>query len=127
MILEWDKEPEYYNWPDAPKYRRYEYNMIKDNPDKVFKGVSKLHLKIDYDESDVTYSEVSTFRDTLIESYDIRTIKLLSRIDAGDNEGVEVEEAATCDSVDTIVVEQIKSMDSGEYDPKYLIDIYNEL
>jgi len=127
MILEWDREPEYYHWPDAPKYRRYEYSMVCDNPDKFFDNVSKLHMKVDYNESDVTYSEVSSFRDMLLDKYDIRSIKLLPRVDSGDNEGLEVEEAATCDSVDTIVVDQINSMDSGEYDPAYLIEIYNEL
>ena len=127
MILEWDKEPEYKNWPDAPKYRRYSYDAVKDNHEKTFDGVSKLHLKVDYQENEVTYAEISAFRDMLNEKYDIRSIKLLSNLDSGDNEGLEVEEAATCDSVDTIVVEQISSIDSGEYDPNYLIQIYNEL
>lgn len=127
MILEWGGKPEYKHWEDAPKYRRYGYEALKNKCDVELSGQSKLHLKIDYQENDVTYAEISGFRDMIVEEYDIRSVKLVSSLDAGDNDGLEVEEAATCESVDTIVVEQISSIDSGEYDPKYLIEIYNEL
>lgn len=127
MILEWDGEPEFRAWPDAPKYRRHNFEDVKDEMDKNFDGVSKLHLKIDYEDKDYSYSEVSAFRDTVLEKYNIRSIKLIPKVSAGDNEGTEVDEAATCDSVDKIVVEQLNSMESGDYDKSYLIDIYNEL
>ena len=127
MILEWDGQPEFRAWPDAPKYRHYEYKDVKDDPDPYFKDVSKLHLKIDYEDKDYSYAEISAFRDKLLEQYDVRSIKLIPKVDTGSNEGVEVDEATTCDSVDKIVVEQLNSMDSGDYDKSYLIDIYNEL
>lgn len=127
MVLEWNKEPTFESWPNAPRFRSYDYASLKDNHDKLLNKEPKLNIKMTYDESESTYAEVSNFRDMLVERYDIRNIKVIPKIDAGENDGVEVENAATCDSVDNIVSEQITSMDSGDYDPKYLIQIYNEL
>ena len=34
MILEWDKEPQYIDWPDGPKYRTLPLSKLIDTPDR---------------------------------------------------------------------------------------------
>lgn len=127
MILKWDEEPKFYNWPNAPTYRHYKYTELKNNEDHYLKNIPKINIKIEYDDGEVNTSKLNYYRDWLVEQYDIRTVKLVESSKQELFEGEEIDDAEVCDNVDNIVVSQLKTMDSEEYDVNMLINMYNDL
>ncbi|ASV44555.1 recombination endonuclease [Salicola phage SCTP-2] len=127
MVLEWDKEPIFYDWDNGPTFRSFEFKNLKNNEDYYIGDNNKLNLKIYYDNDDGNSTEVQNYRDWLIENYPVRTIKLLESSKQELFEGEEIDDAEVCDNVDSIVINQIKSMDTEEYDIDMLINMYNDL
>lgn len=128
MILEWDKAPNFISWPNAPVFRKYNYNDLKDNEDKLFKNCCKINLKIEYNPDDISSTQISNYRDELQNKYDIRgTIKLMEIKPEDNHEGNDVSEEIVDENIDGIVVEQIESIDTEDYDISLLIEIYRNL
>ena len=126
MILKWDEEPEFYAWPDAPKYRHYTYDALVGNEDQLI-NMSKVHLKLEYNDNSVSNIKISSYRDEIIEKYNLRSCRLIESHKQELFEGEEIEDAVACDNVDNIVINQIKTIESEEYDNNRLIRIYGEL
>ena len=122
MIMDWGGKPEYHSWPDQPIYRTYKLSQIIDTPDKLLR--EKMHCRVTID-LPITFEEANFIKEQFMPQYKLRELMLIP-------EKVEVESAVnpidiTFESVDTIVMNQINSIDSDTYDKKLLLDIYNEL
>ena len=122
MILEWGGSPEYLTWPGQPVYRTYKLSEIIDTPDKLLR--EKMHCRVTID-LPITYEEANFIKEQFIPQYNLRELMLIP-------EKVQVESNATpidisFESVDTIVMNQIKAIDSDTYDKALLLDIYNNL
>jgi hypothetical protein len=122
MILEWGGKPEYISWPDQPVYRVYKLSQIIDTPEKLLR--EKMHCRVTID-LPISFEEANFIRETFIPQFNLRELMLIP-------EKVEVESNAVpidinFESVDTIVMNQINSIDSENYDKKLLLDIYNNL
>ncbi len=124
MILdrENNKEPEYLNWPNCPKYRTVKLSQLLDNTDTLIK--SKMYLRVELD-LPISYEESSFIKETFINQYDCREITLIPQ--------KQVEEISTnldisnFVSVDQIVAGEISELDTDNYNKKMLLDIYDGL
>ena len=76
MILdrENDKEPEYINWLDCPKYRTVKLSKLIDEQSTLIK--SKMYLRVELD-IDISYEEASFIKETFIRDYECREITLI--------------------------------------------------
>ena len=122
MILEWGGKPEYITWPDQPIYRTYKLSQIIDTPEKLLRP--KMHCRVTID-LPITFEEANFIKEKFMPEYDLRELMLIP-------EKVEVDSNATpidinFESVDTIVMNQINSIDSDSFDKSLLLEIYNDL
>ena len=124
MILdrENNKEPEYINWEDCPKYRTTTLSKLLDPKQDIIK--SKMYLRVTIDVP-ISYEEASFIKETFINQHKCREISLIPQ--------KQVEEISTeldiqqFESVDQIVAGEISAIDSDQFNKKMLMDIYNDL
>ena len=124
MILdrENNKEPEYINWEDCPKYRTTTLSKLLDPKQDIIK--SKMYLRVTIDVP-IGYEEASFIKETFINQHKCREISLIPQ--------KQVEEISTeldiqqFESVDQIVAGEISAIDSDQFNKKTLMDIYNDL
>ena len=124
MILdrENDKEPEYINWPNCPKYRTIKLSKLIDDADKIIK--SKMYLRVELD-LPVSYEEANFVKETFLQTYDCREITLIQQKHLEEiNSELDISAFA---SVDQIVSEEITQLDTENFNKKMLLDIYNGL
>ncbi len=123
MLLEWDKEPEYINWDNCPKYRTIKLSRLIDEKDSIMK--SKIYLRVTLD-IDITFEEANFIKETFMKEYDIRELSLITEKD--NLEGlIEENTDVKFESVDQIVAEQIVALETGTYNTNTLLSIYNGL
>ena len=124
MILdrENNKEPEYLDWPNCPKYRTVKLSQLLDNTDTLIKD--KMYLRVELD-LPISYEESSFIKETFINQYNCREITLIPQ--------KQIEEISTnldisaFVSVDQIVAGEISELDTESYNKKMLLDIYDGL
>ena len=122
MMLEWGGKPEYISWPDQPIYRTYKLSQIIDTPEKLLRP--KMHCRVTID-LPITFEEANFIKEKFMPEYDLRELMLIP-------EKIEVDANSTpidinFESVDTIVMNQINSIDSDTFDKSLLLEIYNDL
>ena len=123
MILEWGGKPEYHIWEDAPKFRTIKLSDLIDRKDDVLK--SKMYLRVNLD-LPITFEEANFIKEDFSSNYDIREMSLIQ--EKTTLEGiVDDSEDAKFESVDQIVTEQLINIESGQFEQKLLLDIYNNL
>jgi hypothetical protein len=124
MILdkENNKEPEFIDWPDCPKYRTVTLSNLIDNADTFIK--SKMYLRVTLD-LPISYEEASFIKETFINQYNCREITLIPQKQL---EEMSTElDIAQFESVDQIVSNEIAELDTTNFDKSLLLQIYNGL
>jgi DNA repair exonuclease SbcCD nuclease subunit len=122
MFLEWDSEPVFRTWPKQPIYRSLSLTELLENPDKTLNN--RTHAKISVDRP-LSYEEVAFLREALHNNYKVREISL---VPAGkDNDEQTFDSEVTFQSVDQIVIEGLKSVESSVIETKILVELYNRL
>ena len=69
MLLEWDKPPKYYNWPDAPTYRVFNLSDVLDKASEILKPGMHVRVTIDIQ---ISYEEASFIKETFVTPTDYR-------------------------------------------------------
>jgi hypothetical protein len=124
MILdrENNKEPEYINWWNCPKYRTTTLSKLLDPENDIIKP--KMYLRVTIDVP-ISYEEAQFIKETYISQHNCRELTLIPQ--------KQIEEITTdldisaFESVDEIVSKEITAIDSENFNKKMLLDIYNEL
>lgn len=117
-----DKEFEFINWPDCPKYRTLTLSRLIDEQETIMK--SKMYLRVTLD-LPISYEESSFIKETFMSRYDCREITLIQQ--------QQMDELSTnldislFESVDQIVSKEITELDTNNFNKKLLLDIYNGL
>jgi hypothetical protein len=122
MILEWGNKPEYRTWPGQPVYRSYKLSQIIDNPDSLLR--EKMHCRVTID-LPITFEEANFIKEQFIPQYNLRELMLIPEKVEVDSTSVTID--INFESVDTIVMNQINSIDSEAYNKSLLLEIYKEL
>ena len=124
MILdrENNKEPEYINWDNCPKYRTIGLKRLLEDTDAIIKP--KMYLRVTIDVP-ISFEEATFIKETFVKQYKCREISLIPQ--------KQMEEITTdvdiqhFESVDQIVAGEIAALDTENFNKKMLLDIYNEL
>ena len=124
MILdrENNKEPQYINWDNCPKYRTIGLKQLLEETDNIIKP--KMYLRVTIDVP-ISFEEATFIKETFVNQYKCREISLIPQ--------KQMEEITTdvdiqqFESVDQIVSGEIAAIDSEQFNKKMLLDIYNEL
>ena len=123
MILEWGQEPEFHAWPDQPVYRVYDLSTVLDDPAAVLRQNTHARINLNIE---ISYEEANFLRDTFMNDYGCREIKLIP------NTQVDLETQVllgniTFQSVDQIVNSSLTAIESNQYNNKLLLEIYQSL
>jgi hypothetical protein len=84
-----------------------------------------MHCRVNLD-IDISYEEATFIKETFVDTYNLRELTLLpvKNIDIG--EDIILGNIAF-ESIDTIVTNQLTTIESEHYDPNLLLDIYRHL
>ncbi len=124
MILdkENNKEPQYLNWWNCPKYRTVKLSQLLDPESDIIKPNMYLRVTLDLP---ISYEEASFIKETFISQHGCREITL---IPSQQEETIHTDiDITQFESVDQIVTKEITAIDSENYDKKLLLGIYEEL
>ena len=121
MILEWDKEPDYYNWEDCPKYRLINLSEVLNNADSILSP--NMHVRVTID-IPISYEEATFIKETYVVEYKLREMTLIPQKEE-DEYGTNT--SVSYDSVDQIVQTEIMNIKSDTYDKQILLTIYEDL
>ena len=124
MILdrENNKEPEYINWPDCPKYRTIGLRALLEDTENLIKPRMYLRVTIDVP---ISYEEASFIKETFVKDYQCRELTLIPQKQI-DEMTTDLDISAFV-SVDQIVAGEIAELDTVDFNKVTLMDIYNGL
>ena len=122
MFLEWDKEPEYKIWRDAPKYRSIDLSKLLEDPETVLEPNSYIRVKVDLD---ISYEEANFIKENFAQNYQIRDIALIPQ--KKEEHAQDVGGEVIFESVDQIVTNQLSKIESDSFDNKILVELYHRL
>lgn len=122
MILDWDGNHDFHAWPQAPKYRTIKLSQLLDNPDYHLTPESYLRVNIDIP---ISYEEANFIRETFDQQYKPRELALIPQ--KQDDIAIDMTAEVKFESVDQIVHTQLSNVESDFYDPKLLLQIYENL
>ena len=124
MILdrENNKEPEFINWPDCPKYRTIGLRALLEDTENLIKP--KMYLRVTIDVP-ISYEEASFIKETFVKDYQCRELTLIPQKQI-DEMTTDLDISAFV-SVDQIVAGEIAELDTDSFDKVTLMDIYNGL
>jgi DNA repair exonuclease SbcCD nuclease subunit len=123
MILEWGSEPEYHAWPDQPKYRVFQLSDVLRHTEDMLKP--NMHVRVNLD-IDVSYEEATFIKETFVGTYGLRELTLIPA-KVTELSDYEIAGNINFESVDQIVSGQLSTIDSNQYDPGLLLDMYRNL
>jgi DNA repair exonuclease SbcCD nuclease subunit len=124
MILdkENNKEPEYINWENCPKYRTTTLSKLIDDKDTLIKDKMYLRVIIDLP---ISFEEATFVKESFIQGYNCRELTLVPQKNVEEyNSNVDI---GQFESVDQIVSNEIMSIDSDNYNKSLLLNIYSGL
>jgi hypothetical protein len=123
MILEWGTDPEYHAWPGQPLYKVTKLSSVIDNALNIL--APNMHVRVELD-IDISYEEANFIKDTFVKEYSLREMALMPNKRSALEEDLAPGEVKF-ESVDQIVTDQITNISSEFYDPKLLLQIYQNL
>ena len=122
-ILEWGKEPVYHAWPDQPRYRVFNLSDVLHHTEAMLSP--GMHVRVNLD-VDISYEESTFIKETFINTYQLREITLIPA-KVTDLTDYQIQGNIEFESVDQIVHSQLTTIDSQQYDPNLLLDLYRNL
>ena len=124
MVLEWGKDPEYFSWEDQPRYRVYQLSVLLQHTDARLQP--GMHVRVGLD-VDISYEEATFIKETFVSTYKLREITLIPQKQMSDDINFDTRGNIKFESVDTIVTNQLSNINSDQYSPNMLLDIYRNL
>ena len=123
MILEWGQTPEYHAWPNQPLYNVWDLSYVIDNAEQILKP--NMHVRVGLD-IEISYEEATFIKDTFVKNHNLREMALIPNKRSALEDELSPGDVKF-ESVDQIVVDQITRIESEFYDPKLLLQIYQNL
>lgn len=122
MFLEWDCEPTFKEWPDAPKYRTMKVSELLEAPERFILPKSYNRASIDVD---ITYEEAQFIKETYTPQFKARKIDLVPI--TKEIESQEFEDNVIFQSIDQIVEAGLQSVQGTGISNEMLVKIYRGL
>lgn len=123
VLLEWGKTPEFRNWPGGPSYRTMNLSELLEDPlnqihDKTFAKITS--------DLDITYEEVQFIKEVFTQQFNPRKLDIIPNTKKNDEQDF-ADQNVQFQSVDQIVIQGLKDIDSLTLDKNTLIEIYRSL
>ena len=122
-ILEWGQDPVYHAWPGQPRYRVFNLSDVLNHTEAMLQP--GMHVRVNLD-VDISYEEATFIKETFTNTYGLREITLIPAKVTELTE-YQIQGNIEFESVDQIVYSQLTSIDSKQYDPNLLLDLYRNL
>ena len=122
MILEWGQPPEFLAWPDAPSYKTLTMSELLESPETYIDKRTTARITTDID---ITFEEVDFIKDIFNNHFTPRKIDILSS--RREEQTQDYIEDVDFQSVEQIVIEGLKNIDSISIDKNLLIEIFQGL
>jgi len=121
MFLEWNKDPEFDNWPDAPSYLRTTLSEMLDSLDDLEDSEAVIEIKDDVGIEVEEAIELKQFIETKCRTVYLRPMN--KELDVAE----EIEISPDAKSVDDMVIDQLRKIDTegSDYDAGLLEELYN--
>lgn len=123
MILEWGAEPQFVYWPDSPRYRVLNLSDVIQDPEKTLHPRSYVRINLDVA---LSYEEASMLKESFAKDYNLREITWLPPKNTELTENTSNTDIKF-QSVDSIVANEITTIQSEVYDPSLLLNIFQHL
>ena len=123
MFLEWGGEPTFKSWPKAPKYRRLTLSSLLDDPEKYIDSRTNARVEVDIP---LNYEDANYIREIIIDELKPIEISLLPGRD-DDDHSTDFGGELNFESVDSVVMSHLQSIDSPNIDNELLTAIYRSL
>jgi DNA repair exonuclease SbcCD nuclease subunit len=116
------QDPDFISWPGAPKYRTLDLSQVVSDPQKYVDDKTFAKITIDIQAS---YEDINFIKELLENDLCAREVQMISpRVDDPDL----LDEAdINFESVDTIVISHLQSIDSNTIDKNELVKIYRSI
>lgn len=124
MLLEWGSDPVFESWPGQPLFRTMKLSEMLENPGRLLLPKMTVRASVDVG---LMYEEVQEIRDTLLVQYGVRKIELVHQSQTDESKQSFADTTVAYQSVDQIVEEGLRSVDSNDLDKDRLIEIYRNL
>jgi len=115
-------DPEFQAWPGAPRYRVLPVSQLLLNPGQHLQPQNLVRVSMDTDSS---YEDQQFVRDLLEICYDFHDLTFLTQ--AADTQELLDDAQVDFESVDTIVISHLNSIESKTIRNKTLVDLYLDL
>jgi len=122
-VLEWGQAPVYHVWPDQPRYRVFNLSDVLKHTEVMLQP--NMHVRVNLD-IDISYEEATFIKETFINTHNLREITLIPAKVTELTE-YQIQGNIEFESVDQIVYSQLNTIDSKQYNPNLLLDIYRNL
>ena len=122
-ILQWGEPPQYHAWPDQPRYRVFQLSDVLQHTEAMLQP--GMHVRVNLD-VDISYEEATFIKETFTNTYGLREITLIPAKVTELTE-YQIQGNIEFESVDQIVYSQLTTIDSQQYDPNLLLDLYRNL
>jgi DNA repair exonuclease SbcCD nuclease subunit len=122
MFLEWGKDPEFINWKAGPKYRTLKISDLLESPTEYLDEMTYARITADVN---INHDEAQFIKDTFQAHFNPRKIDVMPGAKEQDEQ--EFGDEVIFQSVDQIVIEGLKGIDSLTVDKNLLIEIYRGL
>jgi hypothetical protein len=123
MFLKWGQKPEFKSWPGTPRYRYVGLSDLIDNPDDYLGEKTYVRVTLD---AVIDYEDANFIREMFSELYSLRECTFLAKKRESDLLEVDTQ-SSDFESVDSVVIGQLQSVDSKIFDSNLLISIYQAL
>ena len=122
MLWEPGKDPTFKAWPGAPKYRVAPLSKVLEDPEAVIDHLTYARIAVDLD---ISYEEANFLKELFERELNAREVNLqVAKVDA---QGAIPEDGINFESVDTIVISHLQSIESNTIDRQQLIQIYQSI
>ena len=123
MMLEWDGEPEFVSWPDAPSYKTLKLSQLLENPTQYLDNKTYARVTMDID---ISYEEANFIKEQFMPMYELRELSLMPGA-SSEEHAQDFEGEVNFESVDSIVTSHLTQLESTAYDNQLMLDIYQNL
>lgn len=122
MFMEWGGEPTFKSWPNAPKYRKCQLSQLLENPNFYLDQNTYLRIEMDIHPS---YEELNYIKEQLIDHFQPRDFVLMPASTMDDDP--EFHGELQFESVESVVLSNLKSIESDNIDNELLVKIFRSL
>lgn len=123
MFMEWDGEPIFKSWPDAPKYKKCRLSQLLEDPYHYLDKHTYLRVEMDLHP---TYEETNYIKDELIANFEPRDFAFLP-ITGNPDDDPEFHGELNFESVESVVLSHLRSIESNNIDNELLVKIFQSL